>query len=733
MSEDGKNEEAKREGVVEQRSNAFRIMMLVACIGAIIYLVANNMDTFGNVLLTFLGFGTVILVHEFGHFIVAKLSDIEVEMFSIFMGPTLLGIKRTEKGFRVRVLPGFLHPRNEEDDGSVARMTLGGPRKAGETEYQVRMIPFGGFVKMVGQEDMGAAEATENPRSFANKPIRTRIAVIAAGVTFNAISAVIIFMTAFLIGIDRVPPIVGGVTPGSPAAEAGIRGGDEVIKIDGKTKNLEFSNIMIAAALSDVNEAVPMTIKHADGSIEEIELVAQDLQVPGMPVRLFGMEQPRTLTIGNVSDVEKMTEATGLLPGDKVVAVNGEPVGTYWEYQDKLNKDLTEGYLRENVTLTVERKDEGGDVETVSAQIRVDLSATLGQTGEKEEEESNLSHIYYMVPRLQIAEYSAPPEPKSFLEKIKGLFASEKKDEGDKALHKGDVILRIDDVENPTYLDLREAAKSHAGEELEVEVLRSDPNGTTQRVTAMVVPRKGRGDRVVIGVYPILDAGRPVVAKSFEDKVDIPSGATVTAVNGMAVSDFYDIAAQIGEADSQEVRISYVDAEGKTGEAALAYENADEALRVNKTLEAMVPFEPYERLYKASGPVEAIAMGWRKTVSFIAQSYATFKSLFAGLVSPKQLMGPVGILAMSYKMVAERPIIYYVYFLGLINAVIAVFNFLPILPLDGGLVVMMLIEKVRGKALSERTQTILTNTAWVLILSLFVYVTFNDVVRTFFS
>ena len=146
-----------------------------------------------------------------------------------------------------------------------------------------------------------------------------------------------------------------------------------------------------------------------------------------------------------------------------------------------------------------------------------------------------------------------------------------------------------------------------------------------------------------------------------------------------------------------------------------------------------IPFERLEKPYKASGPVDAVIMGYKKTVMFIAQTYVTLKRLIGGLVSPKSLMGPVGILTFSYRIVAEQPLVYYVYFLGLISAVIAVFNFLPLPPLDGGLVVLLLVEKVKGSALSERSQTIIAYTGWTLIGTLILYVTFNDIVRSFFS
>ena len=248
-----------------REKNYFRVFLLIVCVAAMVYFIVRNVGTFGNILLTVAGFGTVVLVHEFGHFIVAKLSGIKIEAFSIGFPPTVLGILRTENGYRVRVLPGFLSreareegekTKNEGDDGSLFRFTVGKKAKASETEYQIGLIPFGGFVKMLGQEDTKAVETSSDPRSYANKPVGVRMSVIAAGVTFNAIGAVVLFMAAFLVGINLPPAVVGGVMPDSPAERVGLKGGDELIEIDGEGDGLDFSNIGLAAALSDVNEVI---------------------------------------------------------------------------------------------------------------------------------------------------------------------------------------------------------------------------------------------------------------------------------------------------------------------------------------------------------------------------------------------------------------------------------------------------------------------------------------------
>jgi membrane-associated protease RseP (regulator of RpoE activity) len=124
--------------------------MLFILVIVAIYFISRNITAFGNIIVVLLGFGGVVVIHEFGHFIVAKFSDIKVEAFSIFMPPTLIGIKKTAKGFRFRILPKFFPKEDidentehdEEQDGLI--FTLGSAVKDGETEYRIGLIPLGG-------------------------------------------------------------------------------------------------------------------------------------------------------------------------------------------------------------------------------------------------------------------------------------------------------------------------------------------------------------------------------------------------------------------------------------------------------------------------------------------------------------------------------------------------------------------------------------------------------------
>src|SRR6516225_603497 len=139
------------------------------------YLVSRfGLSTIFAVAVTVFGLGLVVFIHELGHFLVAKWCDVHVETFSIGFGPSLPGCS-----FRW-----------------------------GETMYMIGVVPLGGYVKMVGEGD--GEEGDEDPRSFKNKPVWQRMAIISAGVTMNLILAFACFVFVFKThGDEQAPGVVG--------------------------------------------------------------------------------------------------------------------------------------------------------------------------------------------------------------------------------------------------------------------------------------------------------------------------------------------------------------------------------------------------------------------------------------------------------------------------------------------------------------------------------------------
>jgi regulator of sigma E protease len=347
-------------------------------------------------------------------------------------------------------------------------------------------------------------------------------------------------------------------------------------------------------------------------------------------------------------------------------------------------------------------------------------------------------NVYSMVPRLRVAAVlERPSSSGGRLISVLSKLGIKKKVAGTKSqLKSGDIILAIGDIENPTYKEMRDITTQYEGKDLLMKLLRTDANGVERTFEVTVVPWRW-GRKVVIGIVPELDFEHPVIADTVSAQgrpaaPAIPRGAKITAVDGVSVSNFFDIAREVGKNIGQRISIDYRISEKIAGAAVLDLSSIQGSAGVIKTAFAeFVPFEPLQRLYKAGNPVEAITIGCRKTAMLIVQTYVSVRRLMEGLVSRKELSGPVGIIKMSYDIAARQPLIDYVYFLGVISVLLAVFNLLPLPPFDGGLVVLLLVEKVKGSALSERVQEIIVYAGLTFIVALFVYLTFNDIVNFF--
>ncbi|MBR2143279.1 RIP metalloprotease RseP [Anaerovibrio sp.] len=153
-------------------------------------------------------FGLLVLVHEWGHFITAKMTNMRVDEFAIGFGPKLLGWKR------------------------------------GETLYAIRAIPLGGYNRIAGM-DMDEDENDAGDRAYFKRPVWARMIVILAGSIMNFILPVVLFfLIFFFVGIQSpsVEPVVGGVMDSSPAASAGLMAGDKITSINGHEVT-EWKNI----------------------------------------------------------------------------------------------------------------------------------------------------------------------------------------------------------------------------------------------------------------------------------------------------------------------------------------------------------------------------------------------------------------------------------------------------------------------------------------------------------
>ncbi len=252
--------------------------------------------------------GILILVHEFGHFLVARLAGVGVERFSVGFGPVV---------WRYR-----------------------GKR----TEYCLSAVPLGGYVKMMGDDENplegGKTGQVDPARSFNNKPLPVRFLIVFAGPVMNGVLAVVIFALVFmLLGRPVAPAIVGRLADGGPAARAGLSVGDRIVAVDGRPV-LYWEDVM--RAVQDLRgETIQFMVK-SDGTERKVGVTpakteVRDLFGDARETWDIGARPFAAPVIGEVL-VGLPAERAGLKSGDVVVAIEGKPVRTWDDLAESIHE-----------------------------------------------------------------------------------------------------------------------------------------------------------------------------------------------------------------------------------------------------------------------------------------------------------------------------------------------------------------------------------------------------------
>lgn len=247
--------------------------------------------------------GTLITMHELGHFLVAKACDVKVHKFSIGFGPKIL------------------------------------KKQGKETEYTLRLIPFGGFVQLEGEE-----ERSDDERAFNKKPIYQRIFIVAAGAVVNILFAIIVFFFIVFSSNSYLGKELVNVPENSPEYIAGLRKGDIICKVNDTdiyigdevgsiiegSKNGDFIfDIKRNENYQKVNVNIPITDKGLLGIVYSLDCVVLDI-VKGTPAATSGLQSGDVIIkINNISidNWARITEIISKLPNEEVkllISRNGE-------------------------------------------------------------------------------------------------------------------------------------------------------------------------------------------------------------------------------------------------------------------------------------------------------------------------------------------------------------------------------------------------------------------------
>jgi regulator of sigma E protease len=251
----------------------------------------------GSVFWLLVTLGVLVTFHEFGHYWVARRCGVRVLRFSVGFGRPLW--------------------RRVAKDG---------------TEYQIAAIPLGGYVKMLDARE-GDVDPAERGQEFTGKSVWKRIAIVAAGPAFNLVFTIAAFWAMFMIGKPDYAPLVGARS-GSVAATAGIRPGDRLLAMNGQPVGTWSDAMDVLANGLLGNEPLPVHVQGVDGAQRDVVLPLQNLSAAGDIGKRFdelglGLQAPPV--IGQVVPGDPAALA-GIRPGDRLLAVNGKPVGDFTEF-----------------------------------------------------------------------------------------------------------------------------------------------------------------------------------------------------------------------------------------------------------------------------------------------------------------------------------------------------------------------------------------------------------------
>jgi regulator of sigma E protease len=664
-----------------------------------------------SIVMLVLGFGFVIFFHELGHFLAAKWVGIRVEQFAVGFGQALLSWR---KGMGLT----FGSSGKKYEELSAA----GQADNIGETEYRLNWIPLGGYVKMMGQDDLRPNSEQNDPRAYNKKSISARMFVVSAGVIMNIFLAAVGFMVVFLMGFRVQPPVVGSVIPGSPASQttrtdgtpAPLSVGDRILMYDGKWQH-DFTKITLNVALSGEG-VVPIYVQRVDGTKERLDV--RPLRAEGdshgflmigvgptPELRGIASDRLRDDPVLNSPDPLQFVppEYLAVKPGEMITALNGQPLKAggvddeYW----KLDRALQDG---KPVTITVASADGAKRDVSVSPHFQQPFS-------------SEPLNFLGMVPRALIREISPNSSAKG-------------------KLMPGDVVLSLTyssdraTAVNPTVHEVRTRLEKagQTSQPVDMKVLR---NGEEKEFKGLIPNVKIGKGQYGLSVALSVDEMHPVVGDTIDKTpahvAGIPAGSTITAINGKPVSTWFDVKQAIAEAKPGVVKIAAATPNGAK-EFDLTLDPQQIASVANLHYGHSLALHDRVEPRKTSSPLTAAAWGVTETRDFVLQFYLTLHRMFQGSVSYKNMMGPVGIFNAG-RQFAYKGADWLIWFLAMISANLAVVNFLPIPIVDGGLFTFLIVEKIQGRPLSAKTQSIAQFVGLAIILSVFLLVTYQDIAR----
>ena len=692
------------------------------------------------------GLGFVVFVHELGHFLVAKACGVKCEKF--YVGFDWFPIKKIGPITIPRTICKF---------------------QWGETEYGVGILPLGGYVKMLGQDDDPfAAEAeaertkvlkegtaaegltpaatvekkpkfTLDPRSYPAKSVPARMAIISAGVIMNLIFGVLLAALAYAIGVPETPAIIGGTVPGSPAWSK-LQPGMKAIQFGDSTpyEFYRFEDIKQKVIFTGADGDLVVAFRDRNGEVKKYSLrpSARTVKETDFPSLGFYGPPSRKLVVSKdapppVAEIEH---------GDVVTAINGIELE-----KDPAKFDLRVNALRARnpkgpLQLTIERAEKDARGKPIKDAPKHVVQVEVPERGIR-----IIGAIMEIGPVVAVREGS--PAEKA-------------------GIQIGDILEKVngEPVGDPLSLGQRLIPKSSEGESYIFVVSRKDASG--KNISKELKMQAELPDQFQ-EAFPY---GGPTSVESI--------GIAFSVTNHIAAIEAGTPAAEKGLRPGDEVTGVRLIAEGKEGlekenKKGFPDETFEDGIALDDDLRSwtrihfyLQELEPDTQLeltlkrntkeekvvlspissktffaedrglrfswmsveHKASGTGEAFSLGFREVKERLGDVVTTLSKLVQGGIHPKHMSGPIGIISVAGT-IASSGLPRLLLFLAFLSANLAIINFLPIPVLDGGHMLFLAAEGVRRKPVPPHIQGWLSIGGLAFLLALMLFATANDLQR----
>jgi regulator of sigma E protease len=702
-----------------------------------------------------LGLGAVIFVHELGHFLVAKACGVRCDKF--FIGFDIGGYKLSHRW--------------------------------GETEYGIGILPLGGYVKMLGQDDdpahiaeemrkcqiaPGSPDAKEivgpsgekyhvDRRSYLAKSVPQRMAIISAGVCMNVIFAFIFAVVAYGMGVSYMPCIVSETIPGSPAWKAGIDVGDEVVQIGG-TVDPTFTQLRGGVTLGDLKNGLPCVIRRASDG-KDVSLTLTPEQSHGLAT--VGIISPRSLILadgapafpGSPAAAAKLVDppaasvdgdAAKLQGGDQIVRVGEVGVTDYRGFAIEVARHPDKP-LQITVKRFTKSAADGPDTEVNAAQreskeftfeVPVQTRRSCGLVMKMGPITAVQNGSPAAAAGLKAGDIIAAADGQSLTGSDAGKSAWNA-DTLPELMRQAAVggktvaltVLRARQGEQagkPAHENGATPPDNQDRERLEITVTPRVPNMFHSVLppidrTPMVAPALGIAysvDNEIVAVVPGgpaastgIEAGDAITAAKF---VLTKNEAALAGAEAVKLSDSEPNWPMLIEAVQLLPAGTAIELTVKTGDEQHQETVTPVAVDTLFVSDRGFVLQPIERIRKAENFGQQLRYGWDETVEALTMVFR-FITKIGTQVPLTALGGPITIAtAAGYSAYEGLPKL--LVFLTMLSANLAVINFLPIPLLDGGHMVFLAWEGLRGRPASEKFVVALHTVGFVFIISLMLFV-----------